>query len=272
MKAVTPRPDWPDSWKYSHPYDLLEVFGSLENPGYRLAYETRRASALNALARLMPPPARVLDVAAAQGNFSLALAENGYLVTWNDVRAELAGYVRLKQDAGQIEFIDGNVFDINVPELFDAVLATEIIEHVAHPDRFLIRLGELIKPGGIVVLTTPNGAFAFNRLPKFSDCPDPTIFENVQFGPNSGDHIFLLHPDELLSFAAAANLTVEELNVHTTPLTAGQLKMRHLIPLVGERRILRLEAWARALPFAVKARIMVHMSAVFRKPLEAVAS
>ena len=41
----------------------------------------------------------MLDLAAGQGNFSLALAERGYRVTWNDLRGDLEGYVRLKLDS-----------------------------------------------------------------------------------------------------------------------------------------------------------------------------
>jgi SAM-dependent methyltransferase len=38
----------------------------------------------------------------------------------------------------------------------DVVLAFEVIEHVASPTRFLERLRDLLKPGGHLVLTTPN--------------------------------------------------------------------------------------------------------------------
>jgi 2-polyprenyl-3-methyl-5-hydroxy-6-metoxy-1,4-benzoquinol methylase len=269
VRKVTPEAGWPASWRHSYPYDLVEVFGSSENAGYRLAYATRRSSALNALTALLPPPARLLDVAAAQGNFSLALAEAGYQVTWNDLRADLADYVKLKHEKGSIEFVPGNVFDLDFREPYDAVLATEIIEHVAHPDRFLKRLGDLTKPGGIVVLTTPNGRFLFNRLPKFSDCRDPAAFESVQFGPNSDAHIFLIHPEEITAFASSAGLDVERLELHTTPLTAGHLKLRHLIPLLGEARVLRWEARTHTLPQSLLERLMIHQTAVLRKPLDA---
>jgi 2-polyprenyl-6-hydroxyphenyl methylase/3-demethylubiquinone-9 3-methyltransferase len=41
-------------------------------------------------------------------------------------------------------------------ETFDVVLAMEVIEHVAHSDVFLDTCAELVKPGGLVILSTIN--------------------------------------------------------------------------------------------------------------------
>jgi 2-polyprenyl-3-methyl-5-hydroxy-6-metoxy-1,4-benzoquinol methylase len=64
----------------------------------------------------------ILDVAAAQGNYTVALAELGYDVTWNDIREDLAGYVRLKLEHGRIDFAPGNVFELSFPAPFDGLL------------------------------------------------------------------------------------------------------------------------------------------------------
>ena len=89
------------------------------------AYENRKNKTLRFISGALQPGAQILDIAAAQGNFSIALAEMGYNVTWNDLRADLADYVRLKQDKGAIELAPGNVFELNFPAPFDAVLITE---------------------------------------------------------------------------------------------------------------------------------------------------
>lgn len=39
---------------------------------------------------------------------------------------------------------------------FDIVLALEVIEHVTSPTRFLKKISDLLKPGGLVALSTPN--------------------------------------------------------------------------------------------------------------------
>jgi 2-polyprenyl-6-hydroxyphenyl methylase/3-demethylubiquinone-9 3-methyltransferase len=42
-------------------------------------------------------------------------------VTWNDLRSELADYVRLKEDTGKVKFASGNAFELDVSHPFDAV-------------------------------------------------------------------------------------------------------------------------------------------------------
>jgi len=62
------------------------------------------------------------------------------------------------------KFVTGNVFELSFPEVFDAVLITEVIEHVAHPDAFLKKVSALVRLGGCIVLTTPNGRYFRNRF------------------------------------------------------------------------------------------------------------
>ncbi|MGH8165407.1 MAG: hypothetical protein ACREP1_13845, partial [Rhodanobacteraceae bacterium] len=88
MKRITFDETWPQSWKSSYSYDLEEIYGAPTSLGYAYSYEQRRRETIRLLTEVLPPGARVLDVAAAQGNFSLTLAEMGYEVTWNDRRAE----------------------------------------------------------------------------------------------------------------------------------------------------------------------------------------
>jgi len=268
MKRVHIEENWPDSWKYSYPYDLEEVYGEFSNGGYAHAYDNRRRQTSRLLTHVLSPGARILDVAAAQGNFSIALAELGYDVTWNDLREDLVEYVKLKQERGKIHFAPGNVFDLDFPSSFDAVLITEIIEHVAHPDDFLAKTAQLVRPGGYIVMTTPNGAYFRNALPKFSDCADPSVYEAGQFKPDSDGHIFLLHPDEIQSLASRAGLEVEEIVLFTNPLTNGHLKMEMLLRVLPRGLVEGIEAATQRLPNSVARKLLIQMGVRFRKPIK----
>lgn len=256
---------WPQSWKESYHYDREEIWNEPQVYGYAYAYANRRRETLRLLTEVLAPGARILDLAAAQGNFSLALAELGYNVTWNDLRAELADYVRLKHESGTIRFAAGNAFELQFPQPFDAVIATEVIEHVAHPDEFLRQIARLVRPGGYIVLTTPNGAYFKNHLPKFSDCSDPAAFESAQFRPNADGHIFLLYPEEIEMLAERAGLHVDRLTLFTNPLTAGFLKTESLLRVSPKGLIRAIESLTRALPRALRRKLLVHMATRLRR-------
>jgi 2-polyprenyl-3-methyl-5-hydroxy-6-metoxy-1,4-benzoquinol methylase len=266
VKRIHREAGWPQSWQSSFDYDLQEIYGEVSNLGYFYAYDNRRRQALALVSEVLKPPARILDIGAAQGNFSLQLAELGFDVTWNDLRGELADYVRLKHERGNLNFAAGSAFDLKFPQLFDAVLITEIIEHVAHPDDFLIKVGALVRPGGYIIMTTPNGGYFRNPLPRFSECPDPSVFEAIQFKPDADGHIFLLHTDEVRALAAKAGFRLDKLEVFTNSLSRGDVKLRHVLKFLPRALVEWCEALTRRLPEPLARRLLTQMAVRLQKP------
>ncbi|MEO5754463.1 MAG: methyltransferase domain-containing protein [Chthoniobacterales bacterium] len=266
MKRVHLDENWPESWKASFRYDLEEVYGQIRNRGYAYAYDRRRRATFRLVTEVLPPGARILDIAAAQGNFSIGLAEMGYEVTWNDMRSDLAGYVRLKREIGTIHFAPGNAFHLEPSQLFDGVLITEIIEHTAHPDQLLARTAQLVRPGGYVIMTTPNGAYFRNKLPKFSDSLDPAVYESVQFKPDTDGHIFLLHPGEVEPLAARAGLVLEKLILSTNPLTSGHMKTELALRRIPRQLVDGIENLTGHLPARLRRKLSSQIVARFRRP------
>lgn len=83
----------------------------------------------------------------------------------------------------------------------------------------------MLKPGGRLFLSTPNGRYFVFDHPRFSECPDPSVYESVQFKPNSDGHIFLTDVDECGLLAGRAGLYVERVALSTNTLTCGHKKM-----------------------------------------------
>jgi 2-polyprenyl-3-methyl-5-hydroxy-6-metoxy-1,4-benzoquinol methylase len=266
MKVPQLDPNWPDSWKLSHVYDQYELQGQGTYQGYIYGYRQRFDTTLGLIRQVVPKGSRILDVAAAQGNFSLALAELGYAVAWNDIRAELVDYVRLKWEKGTLEFRPGNILESSMPEQFDAVLIAEVIEHVAYPDRFLKSVARLVRPGGYIIMTTPNGGYFRNNLPRYSDCPDPSQFESRQFGPNGEDHIFLLHVDEVVKFAEQVGLSVREVRLFSNPLTQGHIGLETVLRLIPEGWVKNIEAMSSHLSLSVQQRLCTGMAVLLQIP------
>lgn len=210
--------DWPDTWKKYFQTDRAEWWGWRVNIGYTYAYQRRFIETMRLVDRYLPAGSEIIDVAGGKGNFSLALAEHGYRVVWNDLREDLQGYIELKWESGDIRFLPGNAFDIEHDYLYDAVLATEVIEHVAHPADFLVQLGSLVRPGGFVFLSTPHGGYFRTGLPTFSEVDDVEPLESRQFQPGVEGHLFLFTNDELRQLAATAGLDVMEITNFTSPV------------------------------------------------------
>ncbi|MBN2392396.1 MAG: methyltransferase domain-containing protein [Anaerolineae bacterium] len=75
------------------------------------------------------------------------------------LRGEVYGFDRqpTRKPVNYTDLITGDVVDlIQHPECYDTILAGEIIEHLEHPRRFLEACYHLLRPGGCLVLSTPN--------------------------------------------------------------------------------------------------------------------
>lgn len=265
MKQIVYKENWPQSWKDSYKYDLMEVYNETTCRGHAYAYTNRLKHILEIVQKIAKPHSKILDIAGAQGNISLLLAELNYDVTWNDIREELIDYINLKHERGKINFVPGNIFSLDFKEEFDIVLACEIIEHVAHPDSFLKKIKQFVKQEGYIIVTTPNGEYFRNFAPRFSDCKDSSMYESVQFGPDASGHIFLFWTDEIYLLAQKAGLSVAEIRFFTNPLTNGHIKLEILLKMTPRRWVDYFENLTYSLPFWIKKKICTHMAVLLTR-------
>jgi len=206
----------------------------------RMIYTTRFELVLRAVERWARGK-QVLDVGCAQGNFSLTLAERGYAVIALDLRPSFLRYLRLKHEWGQVHCVSASIeaFPFR-PNLFDVVLLGEVIEHVAYPERLLQHLSQLLAPGGILILTTPNGERFHTGLPTLADIKDRKELVAKQFKPDADGHLFLLTRGELEALVREVGLEVASHELFGTPWLTGRLMARYVARFlpVGARTFL----------------------------------
>ena len=95
---------------------------------------------------------KALDIGAGAGAFSKRLSDSGFVVQGLDVDSA-------KWVPADIPF---RILDIDkglrasVDEQFDLICCLEVIEHVENPWNLLREIRDLLVPGGILILSTPN--------------------------------------------------------------------------------------------------------------------
>ncbi|MBY0471076.1 methyltransferase domain-containing protein [bacterium] len=213
------------------------------------------------LIRIFAPGRRVADLASAQGNFALTLAEEGYDVTAVDLHPEFLKYAQKKYTHGKFKTVNANLMDFRDTERFDCILAGEVIEHVAVPDQLLKSAWENLKPGGIVILTTPNGADYSSTLPTYNQVDNIEELMPKQF--HWSDHLFLYTTEELRELLTEAGFDCVYMEKYHSAYVSQIKAIRFLFPM---RFLKWLEKKTRHLPKAGKDSAH-SIIAVGRKPL-----
>lgn len=107
---------------------------------------------------------------------------------------------------------------------FDAVYAGEIVEHLARPHEALRRWVELLRPGGRLVVTTPNRRHLLARVRRFELVENP-------------EHLFEWDAHEFRGAVRDAGASVDTLEglALPTPVYVPGRGWRDLIPAVSRR-------------------------------------
>jgi 2-polyprenyl-3-methyl-5-hydroxy-6-metoxy-1,4-benzoquinol methylase len=144
-----------EHWKYwnsrpEHPYqdDLLRPL--------------RRGDKILAYLRSLPleRPA-ILDLGCGMGWFANRLGEIGP-TTGIDLSDD--AIAEAKSRFPHLTFLAGNVFEMELPKRhFDVVVSQEVIAHVPDQPGYVERAARVLKPGGYLIVTTPNW-FVHSRI------------------------------------------------------------------------------------------------------------
>lgn len=112
---------------------------------------------LPALLRALPPaPQRVVDIGCGNGYLAGVLAARGYRVAGSDWSADGVELARAKHPG--VEFHVASAYDdlsVVIGSDADIVVSTEVIEHLLEPRKLLRNAWKLLRPGGVLILSTP---------------------------------------------------------------------------------------------------------------------
>jgi 2-polyprenyl-3-methyl-5-hydroxy-6-metoxy-1,4-benzoquinol methylase len=109
----------------------------------------------------LKPGMKILDFGCGKGAFSQRLTDAGMIVDACDIDTDqILATVnkRIRLDLNKTAITD------SIPEKYDVVIAMEIIEHLQNPWKYLEDCLSILKPDGIIVLTTPNISNFVSRM------------------------------------------------------------------------------------------------------------
>jgi len=125
----------------------------------------------------------VLEIACGTGFGTDFLKKAGALsVTGGDISEEALAYARSHYAADGITFIRANIETLTFTKQFDVVICFETIEHVPHEHEALAGIFRALRPGGVLLLSTPNRAITSPRI-RSLHIPIPSSFHIQEFTP-----------------------------------------------------------------------------------------
>jgi 2-polyprenyl-3-methyl-5-hydroxy-6-metoxy-1,4-benzoquinol methylase len=189
--------------------------GTLPDTGSEQRHRTVSGRRLSTLLRLLgtqPGHTRLLDVGCSSGAFLASAAAEGLGAEGVEPSPEAAEGARR---AG-FKVFTGMLQEARFPEAsFDALTLIEVLEHLREPLPLLAECRRILRPGGILLATTPNAASWTARAMG-------SRWEVFSLSAMGG-HVSFFHPDSLKLLASRAGFELARLETrHVRLAEKGQ--------------------------------------------------
>ena len=144
--------------RYTNVSGYFEDVMAVEDEGQRQLGDTLAGEAERRLGRR----GRFLDVGCGRGEVVRAAQERGWQAEGCDLSAEFVQYAR---EVNGVEAHAATLEQMRYPDAsFDVVTLVEVIEHLYEPAETVRELSRVVKPGGLVYLSTPNEESIYQSL------------------------------------------------------------------------------------------------------------
>ncbi len=157
-----------------------------------------------AAAQFSPAGGTIVEVGSSQANMSLLLAEQGFFTIPLDNSLQALQYAILKHERGHIAPITGDALHMPLTDASaDVMILAEVLEHIPDPHRVLTEMHRIIKPGGTIVVTTPNAGYIGEALPDYKEGLKPATDE---LGPDGAHHLYAFSHRSISKLASSVGL------------------------------------------------------------------
>ena len=131
----------------------------LETSGYQNYTDIKRLKfIIDALDENIAPNSNVLDVGCGNGLISMSLGKAGHNVFGIDISEKAIEKANEKNNLPNVKFEVAGAEQLSAAETkYDAVICSEVLEHLNEPSSLLKYIYKSMKDEGILIVTVPNG-------------------------------------------------------------------------------------------------------------------
>jgi len=167
---------------------------------YYLEQEAERLANAHALLEHVPPGGKLLEIGCAAGFLLRAARDRGFDALGVEMSEWASGVAR---DQYGLDVRTGKLEDIGLADdTFDVVVLADVIEHLTDPRRTLREIGRVLKPGGRLLLLTPDAGSVVARI------------AGARWWGLLDDHYFYFSRDNLKRFLEGEGFEVVTITAH----------------------------------------------------------
>lgn len=157
------------------------------------------------IAALLPSSGRVIEIGCASGDLLRPLRDQcGLSVCGVEMSEYAAGLAR---DKFGLDVHTGTMFDSPYPDgVFDAVIMRHVVEHFHAPRSALKRGADHLRPGGLIVISTPN----FDSL-------DRRVFDENWYDYDTPRHLTLFSTKTLIRMLEEEGFAIQAVHYSVVP-------------------------------------------------------
>lgn len=112
---------------------------------------------VNAIKKINKPNISIIDIGCGNGNISLALGSLGFNVTGVDIDKASIDKANSINTLPNVQFKIADASTFTIDNNYDAVVCSEVLEHLDKPWELAEQIFKILKPNGVFVATVPNG-------------------------------------------------------------------------------------------------------------------
>jgi 2-polyprenyl-3-methyl-5-hydroxy-6-metoxy-1,4-benzoquinol methylase len=221
--------------------DLQRALYTSRNPTRRWLHTSRRDIIIDAVRKcaLRGVRGRALEVGFGSGVYLSTLAEHFEQVVCSDVESTYFNHSKpLALNYPNVSLVYDDITRTKLPRSsFDVILCTEVIEHIPDSTVALANMHDLLKPGGTLVLSTPQPYCPLEIAAKIAFLPGIINMVRLIYQEPilETGHINLMSSQKVVGQLERAGFTIRE-----------AFKSGMYVPLIAEfagQRGLQLEKW-----------------------------